>query len=261
MSYIWKSSLIVVASIALFASEASAQYYNPVPAQSYGHQPGGLGLDLGLRNGGFNPNLGFGVGQVGAGVGSGFGRNGIGQGLNFGVGPLGVSADSGLGRNGLGVRASSGIGNTGASLEGGLSQGGLGLGASSKLFGFGPGASIGIGERGPSLGASVAFGPIGTLLIGSHRNSYPGAQQTAAYMYPNQNASYYTAQNYGNSPYYRTAPVQYPAYAQARPAHRPQYVQYPQYVQPTAPAAYSVYVQAAPQRQNSAPVCPVNWTC
>ena len=250
MSRLVKILLIVFSTFALLASEAVAQYYNPVSApQSYGHQPGGVGLDLGLRNGGFNPNLGFGVGQVGAGVGSGIDRNGLGQGLNIGVGPLGISADSGFGRNGLGVRASSGIGNTGASLEGGLSGDGLGLGGSTKLLGFGAGASVGIGVRGPGLGASVAFGPIGTLLIGSHRNSYPGAQQTATYMYPNQNAAYYTAQNYGDSPYYRTVPVQSPNYV------KPMSVKYSQYVQ-----HYPAYTQPA-QRQYIVHNCPVNWIC
>lgn len=235
MSRLLTISLATFGIVALMPVTASAQYYNPVPApHSHVHQPGGVGLDLGLRNGGFNPNVGFGVGPFGAGVGSGIGRHGLGSGLNVGVGPLGVSADSGFGRNGLGARASSGVGNTGASLEGGFSNGGIGLGASSKLLGFGTGASIGIGKRGPGLGASVAFGPIGTLLIGSHRNSYPGAQQTMSHMYPSQQAPYYTAQGYGNSPYYAVPQAQYLR-------------QQPTYVQP-------VYVQVAPR-------CPAQWTC
>ncbi|MDB2439433.1 hypothetical protein N9W89_12015 [Hellea sp.] len=251
MSYLIKSSLIAVTSLAVFASEASAQYYNPTPAsQAHVHQPGGLGLDLGLRDGGFNPNLGAGIGQVGAGVGTGIGRNGIGLGANTGVGPLGISTDGGLSQNGLGVRASGGIANTGAALEGGVSGRGVGLGASAKVLGFGGGASLGVGDRGPGLGASVAFGPLGTLLIGSHRNSYPGAEQTAAHMYPNQHASYYTPQHYGNSPYYQTAPVQRPHYTRPVAAPRAYYQN-----------AYPAYRQAPYQRQYAAPSCPVNWTC
>lgn len=216
-----KSSLLAAASVALFVGEASAQYYNPGPtSQSFGHQPGGIGADFGLNQNGFNPNVGFGVGPVGAGVGTGFGRQGIGTGANVGVGPLGASVDGGLGRNGLGLRGSSGIGNTGAAFNGGVSNGGLGVGANARVLGFGPGASLGVGRNGPGLGASLAFGPLGTLLIGSHRNSYPGAQQTAAHVYPGQNASYYTPQSYGNAAYYRNAPVQVPQYRQPIPTQR-----------------------------------------
>jgi len=236
MLHLVKSSLVAIIGITFIAGEASAQYYNPAPApHSYAHQPGGLGLDLGLRNNGFNPNAGFGIGPVGAGVGTGIGTQGIGLGANTGIGPLGVSTDGGLGRNGLGARAAAGIGNTGASLEGGLSRGGLGLGASAKVLNVGAGASLGIGDRGPGLGASLAFGSLGTLLIGSHRNSYPGAAQTAAYTNPNQRASYYTQQNYGNPSYYQAAPVQRPNYT-----HR---------------------VVAQPQKQYVTYSCPVNWTC
>ena len=231
MSYFVKASFIAVSTLALLASEATAQYYTPVSPQSFGQPPVGLGLDLGVQNGGFNPNVGFGVGPVGAGVGTGIDRNGFGQGFSAGVGPLGFSADGGLGRNGLGLGASAGIGNTGACFEGGLSDGGGGLGASTRLLGFGPGFSLGFGDRGPGLGASMAFGPLGTLLIGSHRNSYPGAQRTASHIYPGQNTSYYTAQNFGNSPYYRAAPTQYVQ-------------QYPLYSQ-----------------QYSSQRCPVKWTC
>ena len=238
MSYSLKSLLIAISSLAVFAGEASAQYYNPAPApQSFAHQPGGLGLDLGLRNGGFNPNIGAGIGQVGAGVGTGIGRNGLGLGANTGVGPIGASVDGGLGRNGLGVRAASGIGNTGASFDGGVSGDGVGLGGSAKLFGFGAGVSTGIGKRGPGFGTSLAFGPLGTLLIGSHRYSYPGAQQTAAYTYPDQNAAYYTPQSYGNSSYYRTVPAYHPTTRVQRPV-------------------YSQPAQGHQYRQ-----CPSNWTC
>ena len=244
MSHFVQSSIIAIASVVFCTSDAAAQYYNPNPTpQPYAYQPVGAGLDLGLRNGGFNPSLGFGAGQVGAVAATGFGPNGLGQGLNAGVGPLGVSADVGLGRNGLGVRASSGISNTGASLEGGISGGGVGLGATTKLFGFGGGASIGVGDRGPGLGASVAFGPIGTLLIGSHRNSYPGAEQTAAHMYPGQNAAYYTPQRYSGSPSYQTAPVQHLSYG------RPLNVQ------------QSQYAPQAPRSQYARPTCPARWTC
>ena len=241
MPYFLKSSLIAVTSLAVLAGEASAQYYNPAPApQSYAHQPGGLGLDLGLRNGGFNPNVGAGIGQVGAGVGAGIGRNGLGLGANTGIGPIGASVDSGLSGNGLGLRAASGIGNTGAAFDGGVSGGGVGLGGSAKLFGFGAGVSAGVGQRSPGFGTSLAFGPLGTLLIGSHRNSYPGAQQTAAYTYPNQNAAYYTPQSYGNSSYYRTAPVVHPVYH-------------------AAPVERRVYAQPVQARQSTQ--CPTNWTC
>ena len=232
MSYFVKASFIAVSALALLATEAHAQYYTPVAPQSYGQQPVGLGLDFGVKNGGFNPNVGFGVGPVGAGVGAGLDRNGFGQGFSAGVGPLGFSADGGLSRNGLGLGTSAGIGNTGASFEGGLSDGGVGLGASTRLLGFGPGVSLGFGDRGPGLGASMAFGPLGTLLIGSHRNSYPGAKRTESHTYPGQNTSYYTAQNFGKSPYYRAAPR---SYRQA---------QYPQY-----------------RPQYSSQQCPVNWTC
>ena len=212
-----RTTLISASGITILASEASAQYYSPISPQSYLHAPAGLGLDLGLQNGSFTPNVGFGLGQIGAGVGAGIDRNGIGQGVNAGFGPLGVTANSGLGRNGLGLSTSAGIGNTGAALQGGISGGGLGLGASTRAFGFGPGASLGLGNRGPGLGASMAFGPLGTLLIGSHRNSYPGAQQTAAHVNPSQNANYYAARSYAGSPYYNASPAQYPQYAPHRP--------------------------------------------
>ena len=226
----FKSSLLAAASLTLLATEASAQYYNPAPAQQLnGHQPGGLGLDLGLRNNAFNPNVGLGIGQVGAGVGTGVGLNGIGTGANVGVGPLGASVDGGLGRNGLGVRASSGIGNTGAAFNGGVSKGGLGVGANARVLGFGPGASLGVGKNGPGLGASLAFGSLGTLLIGSHRNTYPGAEQTAAHMYPDQKANYYAPQSYGNMSYYKSAPMQQPQYQQ----HQQRPVNYRHYVTPS----------------------------
>ena len=234
MYRILKSSLVAIGAIALFASDASAQYYNPGQVvQNNSYQPG-VGLSLGAQNGGLNPNAGFGFGPVGAGAGLGVGRNGIGAGANTGVGPLGITADGGLGRNGLGLRGSGGIGNTGAAFDGGISDGGIGVGANARLFGFGPGASLGIGKRGPGLGASVAFGPLGTLLIGSHRNSYPGAQQTAAHVYPNQGASYYNPQIYGRKPYYQPAPVQRLNY---RPA------------------------AAQPQYSYSTSRCPGNWVC
>lgn len=237
-----KLSVITLAAFSVMAQQASAQYYNPTSNHAphyHQHQPGGAGLDLGLRNNAFNPNVGFGISQVGAGVGAGIGAHGIGTGANVGVGPLGVSTDGGISRNGLGLRAASGIGNTGAAFEGGLTNGGLGLGANAKILGFGPGASVGIGKRGPGIGASLAFGRIGTLLIGSHRNTYPGAQQTASHMVPGQDAAYYTPQNYGNSSYYRTQPTEYQNHIQPRLVHR---TQYPSYTQ-------------------SAPTCSANWTC
>ena len=197
---------------ALGTMSASAQYYSPVSTPNpYVQSNGGFGFDHGIRHGGINPKVGFGVGPIGAGVGSGFGLNGAGAGANVGFGPLGVSTNAGLSRNGIGARGSAGIANTGAAFEGGVSNGGVGVGANARVFGFGSGASVGLGNRGPSLGASVAFGPIGTLLIGSHRNSFPGAQQTRLHTNPSQQASYYSTQHYGNAPYY-TAPQQ--AYAQ-----------------------------------------------
>ncbi len=231
MKRIFKPSLMAIAAVALFTAEASAQYYNPGQVvQNNDYQPG-VGLSLGAQNGGLNPNAGFGFGPVGAGAGLGLGRNGIGAGANTGVGPLGITADGGLGRNGLGLRGSGGIGNTGAAFNGGISDGGVGVGANARLFGFGPGASLGVGQRGPGLGASFAFGPLGTLLIGSHRNSYPGAQQTATHVYPNQGTTYYGSQTYGRKPYYQPAPVQRPI------------------------------VQSAVQPQYSASRCPQNWVC
>ena len=190
MSRITISILTPILAAAFVPSVACAQFYTPPPVQqSQGHFPGGAGLDLGLRNGGFNPAVGAGLGPIGAGVGTGFGTQGIGAGANAGVGPLGASLDGGLGRNGVGVRSSAGIGNTGAAVEGGLSGDGIGVGGNARLFGFGGGASLGVGDRGPGLGASLAFGPLGTLEIGSHRNSYPGAQQTAAHVTPGQGLS------------------------------------------------------------------------
>lgn len=216
MSRFYMTLIAPVIALAFTPSTASAQYYAPIPAQTFSqHQPGGLGVDLGLRNFGFNPSVGVGVGQLGAGVGAGLGPRSIGAGVNTGVGPIGVSTDAGLSRHGLGARGSAGIANTGAAFEGGLSRGGVGVGASAKVLGLGGGASVGIGNRGPGLGASLAFGSIGTLLIGSHRNSYPGAAQTSAFTHPSQKASYYAPQNYGNSPYYQSAPLQY-----AKPATR-----------------------------------------
>ena len=243
MYKILKPSLVALAAIAFLTSEASAQYYNPgTVVQNNAFQPG-LGLSLDAQNGGLNPNAGFGFGPVGAGAGLGLGRNGIGAGANTGVGPLGITADGGLGRNGLGLRGSGGIGNTGAAFDGGISDGGVGVGANARLFGFGPGASLGIGNRGPGLGASFAFGPLGSIRLGSHRNSYPGAQQTAAHINANQGASYYAPQNFGRTPYYRPVPVQRPLYQPA----------------PVQRQIYRPYVQ--PQYQYSASRCPQNWVC
>jgi len=117
MSRITISILTPILAAAFVPSVASAQFYTPPPVQqSQGHFPGGAGLDLGLRNGGFNPAVGAGLGPIGAGVGTGFGTQGIGAGANAGVGPLGASLDGGLGRNGVGVRSSAGIGNTATGL-------------------------------------------------------------------------------------------------------------------------------------------------
>lgn len=264
MSRLVKTTSIAFSTLVLLTSEAAAQYYNPAVTHVYGHQPGGVGLDIGFNRNGFNPNLGLGIGQVGAGVGAGVDVNGVGTGFNTGVGPIGVSADTGIGRRGVGVRASSGISTTGAAVEGGLSDGGLGVGASTKLLGFGGGASLGVGNGGPGLGVSLAFGPIGTLLVGSHQNTYPGAQQTAAHIYPNNVAPYYAAQNYGNPTYYKTAPTQYANYPQPTLATSEKYRNYMasrhiapvQHVQHTRP----VYVQPQQQRR---PIysCPVNWSC
>ena len=262
MSYLIKSSLVAVFSLTFMASEASAQYYAPTPApQSNGHYPGGLGLDLGLRDYGFNPNAAVGIGPIGAGVGAGVGQHGLGLGANTGVGPLGASADAGLGRNGLGARGSAGIGKTtGAAFNGGISGDGIGVGASAKVLNFGAGASLGIGNRGPGLGASLGFGPLGTLLIGSHRNSYPGAQ-TAANTIPNQRASYYTQQNYGNAPYYRPAPMQHPNYRQHRNYARAVAVQPHQNIHYSQQAP-SAYRPAPYGTATSAPsACPARWTC
>ena len=231
MYKILKPSLLAIAALALFTSAASAQYYVPAASvQNNDYQPG-LGLSLGAQNGGLNPSAGFGYGPVGAGIGTGFGRNGIGAGANTGLGPLGISADGGLGRNGIGLRGTSGVGNSGAAFNGGVSKGGIGVGANARILGFGPGASLGVGERGAGLGASFAFGSLGTLQLGSHRNSYPGAAQTAAHIYPDQNRTYYAPQTYGRMPYYMPAPVQ-------QPPHTP-----------------------GPSVQYSASHCPQGWVC
>ena len=264
MSRLVKTTLIAFSTLVLLTSEASAQYYNPAVTQGHGHQPGGAGLDIGFNRNGFTPNVGLGIGQVGAGVGAGADVNGIGTGFNTGIGPLGASADTGIGRNGIGVRASSGISTTGASLEGGWSDGGLGLGASTKLLGFGGGASLGVGDNGPGLGMSLAFGPLGTLLIGSHQNTYPGAQQTAAHIYPNNNAPYYASQEYGNPTYYNTAPTQYANYPQPTQAAPVQY-RHSAHSGSTAPVQYvqqarPAYVQQPQQRQPTYS-CPARWSC
>ena len=102
--------LTPILAAAFVPSQASAQFYTPPPVQQQqSHFPGGVGLDLGLRNGGFNPAVGAGLGPVGAGVRTGFGTHGLGAGANAGVGPIGASLDGGLGRNGLGVRSSAGL--------------------------------------------------------------------------------------------------------------------------------------------------------
>ena len=207
MSRFITALLAALGFVAFLPISAFAQYYTPSAAPNPYAQPVGLGFDHGIRNGGINPSVGFGAGPIGAGVGTGFGLNGAGAGVNAGLGPFGVSTNGGISRHSIGAGGSAGIGNSGAAFEGGVSGGGLGVGANVRAFGIGPGASIGIGERGPSLGASVAFGSLGTLLIGSHRNSFPGAQQTLAHTDPSQNALYYSTQSYGNSPFY-TAPAQ-----------------------------------------------------
>lgn len=237
MTVILKTSVLVIAGLVVLSSEASAQYYTPPPvSQTYGQQPISGGFGLGLNGNGFNPNLGFGAGSVGVGVGAGIGRSGIGSGFNTGIGPIGATANGGLGSNGIGLATAAGIGNTGAAFDGGFSKGGLGIGSSAKILGFGPGASVGFGKSGPGLGASMAFGRLGTLALGSHRQTYPGAQQTAGHMQPNQNASYYTPQNYGRAVTARTVPVQNLNQVQSVPAQQPQYqyhVQQPQYRAPT----------------------------
>ena len=253
--------LTPILAAAFVPSHASAQFYTPPPVQQYqGHFPGGVGLDLGLRDGGFNPAVGAGLGPVGAGVRTGFGTHGLGAGANAGVGPIGASIDGGLGRNGVGLRSSAGVGNTGAAVEGGLSNGGIGLGGNARILGFGGGASLGVGDRGPGLGASLAFGPLGTLQIGSHRNSYPGARQTAAHVTPGQGNRYYAQQNFGNQPYYQT---QQPQFRVAPVQHRNVRVQ-PRFITPIQ--SYSQYsapqpVYYQPQPRPTYLTCQAPWTC
>ena len=250
--------LTPILAAAFVPSQASAQFYTPPPVQQQqSHFPGGVGLDLGLRNGGFNPAVGAGLGPVGAGVRTGFGTHGLGAGANAGVGPIGASLDGGLGSNGLGVRSSAGVGNTGAAVEGGISDGGIGFGGNARVFGFGGGASLGVGDRGPGLGASLAFGPLGTLQIGSHRNSYPGARQTAAHVTPGQGNRYYNQQNFGKQAYFQTqdssvvsAPVQYRDLRMQPPRF---VTSVPQYQQP-------VYQQPV-RHSYSASFCQAPWTC
>lgn len=209
MSYHLKLSVLALSIMALGSAAASAQYYVPQPAvQNHSHFPVGIGINPGFQPHGLYPNVGFGVGPVGTGASVGIGRHGAGAGANVGFGPIGVSTDAGIGRNGFGTRGNLGIGNTGAGIEGGVSNSGLGVGAGAQIFGFGPSASAGVGNKGLGLGASVAFGPIGTLQIGSHRNSYPGARLASIYANPAQTSSFYQQQNYGANPYYRPAPIQ-----------------------------------------------------
>ena len=264
MSRVSIAILAPILAATFVPSQASAQFYTPPSAQAYNsHSPGGVGLDFGLRNGGFNPAVGAGIGPVGAGFGTGFGTHGIGAGANAGVGPLGATLDGGLGRNGVGVRSSAGIGNTGAAVEGGISDGGIGLGGNARILGFGGGASLGFGDRGPGLGASLAFGPLGTLQIGSHRNSYPGAQQTAAHVTPGQGNSYYSQQNFGNQPYYRTQrPQYYAAPVQYRDVRvQPRYIT-PAYQQRAYQQGYQRPVQVQLyQRPYVANRCQGPWTC
>ena len=248
--------LTPILAAAFVPSTASAQFYTPPAPYHYAHAPGGVGLDLGLRRGGFNPAIGAGIGPVGAGVGTGFGTHGIGAGANAGVGPLGATLDGGLGRNGVGLRSSAGIGNTGAAVEGGISEGGIGLGGNARILGFGGGASLGFGDRGPGLGASLAFGPLGTLQIGSHRNSYPGAQQTAAHVTPGQGNHYYTQQNFGNQPYYQQQPSHYRA---APVRYRDVRVQ-PRYITPAYPQRTNQQVILYNQPY-AASGCQGRWTC
>ena len=202
MSRLCLTLAISIATLVI-APHAAAQYYRPnAPLYTSPVQPAGLGLDPGLRLTGINPNIGIGLGPVGTGIGGGFGLNGAGGGINTGVGPIGLSTNAGLGRKGIGTRSTVGIGNTGAAFETGLSRGGLGFGTNARVFGIGGGVSAGVGKRGPSAGASLAFGQAGTLLIGSHRNSFPGARQTAFHTIKAPNAPYYAQQNYGKTPFY-----------------------------------------------------------
>jgi len=253
------AAFTMILGLASVPTAASAQFYAPPAAQPYqSHSPGGVGFDFGLRQGGFNPALGAGLGPVGAGVQTGFGTHGIGAGANAGIGPIGASLDGGLGRNGVGISSSAGVGNTGAAVEGGLSKDGIGLGGNARILGFGGGASLGVGDRGPGLGASLAFGPLGTLQIGSHRNSYPGARQTAAHVTPGQGNRYYAQQNFGNQPYYQTQPAQYRA---APVQYRDIRVQ-PRFI--TAVQPYSA--QQSPQShppilRQPALRCQAPWTC
>jgi len=226
MPNLFKSALIGLVAgglaTAFTAMDASAQYYAP---GSVGHNltpaPLGLGIDPGFRPQGIYPNVGVGLGPLGAGVGAGAGFNGIGSGANVGVGPLGVAVNGGLNGNGLGAGVNAGIGNTGVGVEGGLSRGGVGAGAGVQLFGFGPAASVGVGDRGPSLGASVGFGPLGTLLIGSHRNSFPGAHKAAAYAEPKIRNNFYQQRNFGAVPYYTPNHYTSAQRPQFRPAEFP----------------------------------------
>ena len=202
MSRICFTLLAPIMTLAL-APNAAAQYYRPnAPLYTSFIQPAGIGVDPGLSHTGFNPNVGIGLGPVGTGLGAGIGLNGVGGGLNAGAGPFGVSTNSGLSRKGIGTRSTVGIGNTGGAFEGGFSRGGLGFGTNARVLGVGGGVSAGVGKRGPSAGASLAFGNVGTLLLGSHRNSFPGARQTAFHTIKAPNAPYYVQQNYGKTPFY-----------------------------------------------------------
>ena len=250
-----RAAAALLAGLAFVPTSAAAQYYNP--PQPHIHTEGGgvIAIDPGFREGVY-PQVGLGIGDVGAGVGAGFGARGVGAGATAGVGPLGATTDLGFSKNGLGGRASAGVGSgTGANAELGFGGGGVGAGASAKILGFGGGASLGIGNGGPGIGASVALGPLGSIRLGSHQGTYPGAEQTYNAMNENIRQTYYQPRPYGYKPAYRGQMI--------TPEYRGQSVQQGYYQPQSQPRYYSQPTQsysAQGPRYYSQPSCPPGWT-
>ena len=236
-----RAAALILAGTAFIPTSAAAQYYNP--PQPHIHTQGGgvIAVDPGFREG-LYPQVGVGISDVGAGISAGLGARGVGAGATAGVGPLGATTDLGFSKNGVGGRASVGIGSgTGANAELGFGGGGVGAGASAKLLGFGGGASLGIGNGGPGIGASVALGPLGSIKLGSHQGTYPGAQSTYNAMNENIRQTYYQPRPYGYKPAYRGQMI--------TPEYRPQPGQ----------QGYAPPAQLQP-RYSSQPSCPPGWT-
>ena len=251
-----RAAALSIVGLAILPTTAAAQYYNP--PQPHIHTQGGgvIAVDPGFVEGVY-PQVGLGISDVGAGVGAGFGARGVGAGATAGIGPVGATTDLGVSRNGLGGRASAGIGaGTGANAELGFGGGGVGAGASAKILGFGGGASLGLGNGGPGIGASVALGPLGSIKLGSHQGSYPGAQSTYNAMNEDIRQTYYQPRPYGFKPAYRGQMI--------TPEYRPQPGQQgyapPAQLQPHYYSQPTQTYSAQRPRHYSQPSCPPGWT-